>query len=102
MNDPDVATSRCRGVRRGLVGPRIFTLVGIAILVGLGVWQLERKAWKENLIAAIDERGSAPAARVCRLQALGAPFARTGRIPACAPRGATSSPTGRRISRPIS
>jgi surfeit locus 1 family protein len=27
-----------------------------AILIGLGVWQLDRKAWKENLIATINSR----------------------------------------------
>lgn len=42
--------------RRGILEPTIFALVGVAILVGLGVWQLDRKAWKENLIAAMDAR----------------------------------------------
>jgi surfeit locus 1 family protein len=32
------------------------SLVGIAVLIGLGVWQLERKAWKEELIAKLTER----------------------------------------------
>ena len=31
-----------------------------AILIALGVWQLERKAWKENLIATLAELESAP------------------------------------------
>ena len=31
-------------------------LVGIAILIGLGTWQVERLAWKEALIARIDAR----------------------------------------------
>jgi surfeit locus 1 family protein len=44
------------GARRGILEPTIFAIVGIAILVGLGVWQLDRKAWKENLIAAMTER----------------------------------------------
>jgi surfeit locus 1 family protein len=39
-----------------LVLPGFFALVGMAILVGLGVWQLERLAWKEDLIARIDAR----------------------------------------------
>jgi surfeit locus 1 family protein len=42
--------------RRGVLEPTIFALVGIAILVGLGVWQLDRKVWKENLIATMTER----------------------------------------------
>jgi surfeit locus 1 family protein len=42
--------------RAGVVGPTLLTVVGIAILIGLGVWQLERKAWKENLIATVSSR----------------------------------------------
>jgi surfeit locus 1 family protein len=44
------------GARRGILEPTIFALVGVAILVGLGLWQLDRKAWKENLIAAMTTR----------------------------------------------
>jgi surfeit locus 1 family protein len=35
-------------------------IVGIAILVGLGVWQLERLAWKEALIAQVESGLTAP------------------------------------------
>jgi surfeit locus 1 family protein len=42
--------------RRGLAVPTIFAVIGVAILIALGVWQLERKAWKENLIASMTER----------------------------------------------
>jgi surfeit locus 1 family protein len=42
--------------RRGILEPTIFAIVGIAILAGLGLWQLDRKVWKENLIAAMTER----------------------------------------------
>jgi surfeit locus 1 family protein len=41
---------------RRLLAPGIATLTVLAILVGLGLWQLERKAWKESLIARIDAR----------------------------------------------
>jgi surfeit locus 1 family protein len=34
----------------------VLTAAGIGILIGLGVWQLDRKVWKENLIATLDER----------------------------------------------
>ena len=34
----------------------MFTVVGIAILIGLGIWQLDRKTWKENLIATVTTR----------------------------------------------
>jgi surfeit locus 1 family protein len=33
-----------------------FTLAGLAVLIGLGVWQLQRLAWKEGLIARIEAR----------------------------------------------
>ena len=36
--------------------PGLATLVALAILVGLGTWQLQRKAWKEDLIAQIEAR----------------------------------------------
>lgn len=41
---------------RGVLEPTIFALVGVAILIGLGIWQLDRKVWKENLIAAMTAR----------------------------------------------
>jgi len=44
-----------------LLWPGAMTLVGLAILVGLGAWQLERKSWKEGLIAAIEARTKAEA-----------------------------------------
>jgi surfeit locus 1 family protein len=42
--------------RGGILEPTVFAIAGIAILVGLGIWQLDRKAWKENLIAAMATR----------------------------------------------
>jgi surfeit locus 1 family protein len=36
------------------------TLVGMAGLIGLGVWQLERLGWKEKLIAEVEARVAAP------------------------------------------
>lgn len=41
---------------RSLVLPGLATLVALAILLGLGTWQLQRKAWKEDLIAQIEAR----------------------------------------------
>jgi surfeit locus 1 family protein len=37
-------------------------VVAFAVLVALGSWQIERKAWKEGLIAALTERLAAPPA----------------------------------------
>lgn len=37
----------------GLVWPTLATLLGLAVLIGLGSWQLERKRWKEDLLARI-------------------------------------------------
>jgi len=34
----------------------VFAVLGFAVLVALGTWQVERLAWKEGLIAAIDSR----------------------------------------------
>ncbi|HEX5211899.1 MAG TPA: SURF1 family protein [Pseudolabrys sp.] len=40
----------------GIVEATVFALAGVAILIGLGIWQLDRKVWKENLIATITAR----------------------------------------------
>jgi surfeit locus 1 family protein len=49
------------GTRRrspwGLLIPAVITF---ALLIGLGIWQIERKAWKEGLIAELTERVDAP------------------------------------------
>ena len=39
--------------------PALFALVAITIFIGLGSWQLQRKAWKEALIQALEQRLSA-------------------------------------------
>jgi cytochrome oxidase assembly protein ShyY1 len=41
---------------RGRAGFAIFTLVMVAVCVGLGLWQLQRRLEKHTLIAALDER----------------------------------------------
>jgi cytochrome oxidase assembly protein ShyY1 len=48
-------------VRRGILLPSLVALVAFAVLVGLGLWQLDRLAWKQALIATLDTRLSAPA-----------------------------------------
>jgi len=39
-----------------VLGATVFAIVGVAILIGFGLWQLDRKAWKENLIATLTTR----------------------------------------------
>ena len=41
---------------RTIAVPLVATLGALAMLVTLGTWQLERKAWKESLIAQIEAR----------------------------------------------
>jgi surfeit locus 1 family protein len=40
----------------GLVWPGVLALAGLAVLIGLGTWQMSRKAWKEGLLAQIAAR----------------------------------------------
>ena len=40
----------------GLLVPGALALAALVVLLGLGTWQLERKAWKESLIATLDRR----------------------------------------------
>jgi surfeit locus 1 family protein len=42
--------------RSTVLDATVFALVGIVILCGLGVWQLDRKVWKEDLIARLNAR----------------------------------------------
>lgn len=48
---------------RRMIVPLLFGLIGIAILLNLGAWQVRRLAWKEDVLARIEARiGDAPAA----------------------------------------
>lgn len=57
MSEPNTAN----GGRRFPLGLTIATVISLAILIGLGVWQLERRAWKENLLTRIEALKTAPA-----------------------------------------
>lgn len=45
---------------KDLFWPAIFTLAAGGILIGLGLWQLQRLHWKETLISRIDARSTMP------------------------------------------
>jgi len=47
-------------VRRPGVGFLLAVLAALALLIGLGVWQLHRLEWKEDLLAAIERRVAQP------------------------------------------
>jgi len=42
--------TRSSGAARSVIGPAVSTVIVVGVLIGLGVWQLERRAWKWNLI----------------------------------------------------
>jgi len=49
-----------RSWRRSWLGLLLPALLAFIVLIGLGTWQVERKAWKEALIAALTERLAVP------------------------------------------
>jgi surfeit locus 1 family protein len=52
--------ARGEAAPRGVLVPSLATAVALAVLIGLGIWQLDRKEWKEALITALAERLAAP------------------------------------------
>jgi surfeit locus 1 family protein len=54
------APSERRPRRRGFILFAFLVLAALVVLVGLGTWQLERKAWKDGLIAELDAKLSTP------------------------------------------
>ncbi len=51
-------TQRTR--RRSWFGLLVPAVLAFAVLIGLGTWQIQRKAWKEALIASLTERLAVP------------------------------------------
>jgi len=45
---------------RRMIGPLVFGILGVTVLVWLGVWQVHRLAWKTAILAEIDARLAAP------------------------------------------
>ena len=51
---------------RKILFPLILGVTGCAVLLGLGKWQVDRLAWKEDILAGINARLSAPPAPFSR------------------------------------
>ena len=49
-----------RSGRRSWLGLLAPALLAFSLLIGLGIWQIQRKAWKEGLIASLTERLAVP------------------------------------------
>ena len=41
---------------RAMIAPLLFGLVGAAVLISLGIWQVQRLVWKEGVLAEIEAR----------------------------------------------
>jgi surfeit locus 1 family protein len=52
----------------GIVWPVVLALPVLALLIGLGTWQMQRKAWKEDLIAQITARVHQPPVAFAELE----------------------------------
>jgi surfeit locus 1 family protein len=65
----EASRSRWRGPRAAF----LIVLTGCAILIALGTWQVQRLAWKTDLIATMDARLALPPANLSDLLAAGTP-----------------------------
>lgn len=52
---------RTNPIFRPMLWPTVFTVFGLAVLIGLGTWQIDRLHWKLDLVATINARMSEPA-----------------------------------------
>ncbi|SHJ15561.1 surfeit locus 1 family protein [Palleronia salina] len=50
-----------RTTRVRMIGFGVFAVAGLALLLGLGIWQVQRLAWKQDILARIDARIAGPA-----------------------------------------
>lgn len=51
-------------MNRRMIAPLLFGIVGVAILLNLGAWQMRRLAWKTEIIETVEARMNAPAEAV--------------------------------------
>jgi len=65
VSDSGTVTSKADRTRGKAARPRLWvtvlSLTAFAILIALGVWQIERRAWKLTLIDRVEQRVHAPA-----------------------------------------
>ncbi len=61
---PAVHTAPTRRIGPGLLAATIATLAALAILLALGTWQVQRLAWKQDLIAQIEARAHGEAGEI--------------------------------------
>ena len=65
MNELGTVTSKTGWARRNAARPSLWltvlSLTAFALLIALGVWQIERRAWKLALIDRVEQRVHAPA-----------------------------------------
>ena len=63
MSGPERPRPKTRPTTRTWLGLLLPAFLAFLVLIGLGTWQVERKAWKEALIATLTQRtNAAPAA----------------------------------------
>lgn len=46
--------------RRLPLGPTLLVLIAVPVMIGFGIWQLERREWKEALLARLAANATAP------------------------------------------
>ncbi|PSO19388.1 SURF1 family protein [Bradyrhizobium sp. MOS003] len=65
MSDTGTVTDKAEGAPRKAARPSLWltvlSLAAFALLIALGIWQIERRAWKLALIDRIEQRVHAPA-----------------------------------------
>jgi surfeit locus 1 family protein len=61
-------------MKRGAIAAVVFGIAGVAVLIGLGVWQLKRLTWKEAQIASLEQQFAAAPDMLTSLKPYGPGF----------------------------